>query len=57
MDKKRKRVHNKEDEHNENDNPVKKELSRWKKRSIFFDLPYWEVSVYFFPTLIKQKNV
>ena len=23
------------------------ELSRWKKRSIFFKLPYWEVDYYF----------
>lgn len=23
----------------------KNELSRWKKRSIFFDLAYWEVSI------------
>ena len=36
--KKRKSTHSKEDDRN-------KELLRWKKRSIFFDLPYWEVSI------------
>ena len=29
-----------------NDDDDQEELSRWKKRSIFFDLPYWEVSLY-----------
>ena len=43
--KKRKIDDSSEDEDNEDDNSVKKELSRWKKRSIFFDLPYWEVSI------------
>ena len=28
-----------------NDDDDQEELSRWKKRSIFFDLPYWEVSL------------
>ena len=35
-----KSTHSKEDE-----DDGKKELLRWKKRSIFFYLPYWEVSI------------
>jgi hypothetical protein len=35
-----------EDDDANNNDDDQDELSRWKKRSIFFDLPYWEVSVY-----------
>ena len=49
--KKRKNSNNREDDDEDGD-PAKIEPSRWKKRSIFFDLPYWEVSVSIF--LISQ---
>jgi hypothetical protein len=38
ISKKRKSKHNRKDDEQD-------ELLRWKKRSIFFDLPYWEVSI------------
>lgn len=52
--KKRKRNENANDDNDDgdddgdasNDDGDLEELSRWKKRSIFFDLPYWDVSVY-----------
>lgn len=42
--KKIKHVYDKEDEYDDTNSSTEVELSRWKKRSIFFDLPYWEVS-------------
>ena len=51
--KKRKRNNNSNDGVDDDDDDAandgandQDELSRWKKRSIFFDLPYWEVSDY-----------